>query len=110
VKERAEGLQKVTLTGATVKLPPRATTRMAVGAQVTEPQPTAIVTARMGAKVLRGVDGTWASVGRRHRLGPLRRWCVRMDSVAFARGTMGSLREPLEGFGVIGAFAFELGR
>src|SRR5262249_30968781 len=44
-------LGKVAFAGRTVELSPRATTGMAVGAQVTEPQPAAIATASMGTEV-----------------------------------------------------------
>src|SRR6266446_8602496 len=50
----AHGLQKVTVTGRTLQLPPWAAMGMAIGAQVAKSQPAAVITAFMRAKVLRG--------------------------------------------------------
>src|SRR5262249_30507536 len=55
---------------ALTPLPPAG---MAVGAQVAQPQPAAVVTGRMRTKVPRGVDGPWAAVGRGQRIGSYRR-------------------------------------
>src|SRR4029450_5035878 len=55
MKDRPMMLWKVAIAGRTVQLAPRATTGMAVGAQVTEPQPAAIATASMGTEVSGGV-------------------------------------------------------
>jgi hypothetical protein len=50
-------------------------------------------------QVLRGIDGTWASGRRRHRLGsPGRRGRGMVDRVC-TRGTVRFLRQALEGFG-----------
>src|SRR5262245_36040208 len=52
-----------------------------------------------GQQLLRGIDGTWASVRRRHRLGsPGRRGRGMVDRVC-TRGTVRCLRQALEGFG-----------
>ena len=51
VKERAMMLGKVALARGTLELAPGATTGMAIGAQVAQPEPAAIATARMGAEV-----------------------------------------------------------
>ena len=61
----------------------------------------------MRAEVPRGVDGTWASVGRRHRLGSLWRRYLGMLRVVGTRGAMGTLREACKRFRFVGAFAFE---
>ena len=61
VEERAMRLQKVTLARRTVKLAPGAATGMTVGAQITKPQPTPVVTLGVGTKVHRGVHGTGAA-------------------------------------------------
>ena len=73
MEQGAVMLGKVAFAGRTVALTPRATAGMAVGAQVAQPQPAAVGTARMRTKVPRGVDGPGAAVGRGHRLGSYRR-------------------------------------
>src|SRR6266849_4638603 len=77
MENRAVGFQEVALTGNTVELAPRATAGMAIGPQVVQPQPTAIVAAQMGTKVLRGVNLARASVGWGHWLRQHRRWGLR---------------------------------
>src|SRR5215471_16567438 len=57
-------LWKVTFPGRTVELPPRATAGMAVGAQVAQPHPAAIVTVRMRAKMPGGIHLTRTLVRR----------------------------------------------
>src|SRR5262249_3146591 len=99
--------QKVAVTRAAVQLAPRAAAGMPVGADVAKPQPAAIVTARMRTEMHRGVDGTRASVARRHRLGTCRRWRLRMGGGVFTGGTIGAVREAFEGFGFSRAFACE---
>src|SRR5262249_60641359 len=73
MEQGAMMLWKVALIGRTVELTPRATVGMAVGAQVAQPHPAAVVTARMRAKVPRGVDGPGPSVGRGDWRGAYRR-------------------------------------
>jgi hypothetical protein len=51
-----------------VKLSPGAATGMAIGPQIVQPEPAAIVTSDMGAKVLRGVHRTGTAVCERHGL------------------------------------------
>src|SRR2546423_6574334 len=102
MKKRAVRLHEVSVTRVTIQLSPRATAGMAVGAEVAQPQPASIVTARMRTEGHHGVDGLWASVGRRHRIGSPRRWHLSMGGVVFTRGAMRSLRKTLEGFGFVG--------
>src|SRR5438132_164625 len=51
-------LRKIPLAPEAVQLPPGATTGMAIRPQIVEPQPAAIVTVPMGAKVHGGLHGT----------------------------------------------------
>src|SRR5712691_6821528 len=53
VKERTVRLQKASFTSATVPLSPQATAGMAMRAEVPQPQPALIITARMGTKMPR---------------------------------------------------------
>src|SRR5215475_15586797 len=73
MEQGAMMLWKVALTSRAAELTPRPTVGMAVGAQVAQPHPAAVVTARMRTKVPRGVDGSGASVGRGHWSGSYRR-------------------------------------
>src|SRR5215470_985888 len=73
MEQGAVMLGKVPFAGRTVELTPLTPAGMAVGAQVAQPQPAAVVTVRMRTKVPRGVDGPGASVGRGQRLGSYRR-------------------------------------
>src|SRR5262247_1947579 len=61
MQECAMRLQKVAGAGSTLELPSQITAGMAVGAQVTQPHPASIRTARMGAKVHRVINDTGAS-------------------------------------------------
>src|SRR5262252_179523 len=105
MEERAVRLQKVSFTSATIQLAPQATARMAIRAEVPQPQPALIITARMGTKMHRSIDRARASMGRRHRIGAPRRRHWRMGRVVFTGSTMGLVRQTLEGFGLLGAFA-----
>jgi len=55
MKQRAEGLQKVTATGDAQPLPPLAPTGMAVGAQIPQSHPAPIRTIRMRTAMMRGI-------------------------------------------------------
>ncbi len=102
-------LQKGAVTRATVQLAPRATAWMAVSAEVAQPSPPLIVTAHVGAEVHRGIAGTRALVGRRHRLGPLwKRWRG-MVGLECTHDTVRLLRQALEGCGFVDAFVLALG-
>jgi len=65
-------LKKIALTSRAVALPPGATSRMPIGAQVAQTKPALIRTARLGTKVLGRVNGPGASMGRKHRIGSYR--------------------------------------
>jgi hypothetical protein len=78
---------------------------MAIGAEITPPQPAAIATAPMGAKVLRGVHGARPAVRRGHRLG----WCWRrhvgMGGLMLTQGALRPLGQAGKRFGFLGARA-----
>jgi len=69
MQDRPRRLGKVAVAGRPVALTPGATMGMPVGVQVPEPQPAAIVTARMGTTMPGGVKHTRAAMGRRHGSG-----------------------------------------
>src|SRR2546425_1037977 len=56
VEDRALGFEKVALTTATTQLPPRTTARMAIRADIAEPEPAAIPTVGIGTEMVRGVN------------------------------------------------------
>ena len=56
MEERAEGLQKVAMTGDAQQLPPGTATGMAIGAEIAPAHPAPIGTVRVRAEVHRGVD------------------------------------------------------
>jgi hypothetical protein len=63
--ERPDNLSTSVTQCLTVELMPQATVGMAIGAQVAQPYPAAMVTGGVGTKVHRGVDLTRASVSQR---------------------------------------------
>src|SRR5207253_11412765 len=73
-EDRALGFEKVALTTATIQLPPRTTARMAIRADIAEPEPAAIPTVGIGTEMVRGVNvapaatcrakGPWRGAGR----------------------------------------------
>ena len=65
--ERAVGLQQGAPARGTVAWPPRASTRMAMGAEVAGAQPAALGTGRMRANMPGGLHLTRAPVHRGHR-------------------------------------------
>src|SRR5262249_61117490 len=73
VEDGAMMLRERPVTAEAVQLPPRATTGMAIGPQVVQSQPTAIVTLGMGTKVFRGLHGIGAAVRCGHGIGPYRK-------------------------------------
>src|SRR5262245_24239190 len=89
MKQRALRLQKIPLTPEALKLTPWTAAGMTVGAEVAQPEPAAIRTAVMGAKVPRRVDAPRPSVRRCHRLRPQRR--RRHDDLGFG-GAAGARR------------------
>ena len=52
VKERAEGLEKIAVTGDAQQLPPGASIGMAIGAQIAPAHPAVIGTVRVGTKMV----------------------------------------------------------
>src|SRR5262249_6734086 len=110
VENRAVGLQKVPLTRGTVELTPGAATGMTVGPEIATPAPASVLTTGMRTKVQRGVDCTGASVGRCHGVGRYRRGRLGMRGLSLTQGTRGLVRQPLKGFGLVGAVALGLAR
>ena len=62
----------------------------------------------MGAEVHRGVNGTRASLGRRHGVGSSWRLRLGMVGIVFAQSTMRSLGETHKRFGLFGPLALQL--
>jgi hypothetical protein len=81
MKNRPVMLWKIALAPEAVKLPPAAATGMAIHPQIVEPQPPAIVTVPMGAKVHGGIHSTGAAMRWRHGIRPYRRG----ESAAWSR-------------------------
>jgi hypothetical protein len=69
MQERAVVLREIPRARGAVEWAPGATTGMAMGAELPPPQPAALATAPMGAKVLRGVHGARPALRRGPRLG-----------------------------------------
>src|SRR5262252_209455 len=92
----------------TVELPPGATAGMAVGTQVAQASPTAVVTARTRTEVLRGVNFAGAAVGRWHRFGRYRTRRFGMYGVSLTQGAVRLLRQPLKRFRLVGALTLGL--
>jgi hypothetical protein len=86
-----------------VELSPGATTGMAIGAEVSQAQPAAIVTGGMRAEMPRGVNRTGAAVGRRSRSGPHRGLWRGVRRFLRAQGTMGLVGETRKRLGLLGA-------
>jgi len=105
MEDRAVRLQKVAVAPEAVQLPPGTATGMTVGAQIAQPQPPPVVTARMRTKVLRGVNDAWAPVGRGHGVGRRSRGRLSLRSVVLTQDTMGFLCQPLKRFRLVGAGA-----
>src|SRR5262245_66402149 len=82
---------------------------MAVGPEVPQPWPPAIITAFVRAKVPRSVNHTRTPVGRWHGIGAS--WRGRRGRVGsvFTRCTVRTLGEGREGSGFRGPFALERG-
>jgi hypothetical protein len=88
-----------------VELPPRATAGMAVGAQVAQPQPAAVGTARMRTKVPRGVHRAGAAVGRGQRIGSYRRRWRGMRRFLVAQDTERLVRQAAKRLRLLAASA-----
>src|SRR5262245_6157147 len=61
MKNGAEGLQKIAVTGDAQQLPPGTTVGMAIGAEIAPDHPGPIRTGRIGAEMVRSIDLTAAS-------------------------------------------------
>ena len=102
MQRRAVGLLEIALARRAGALPPGATTRMPVGTQVPQAQPTSIGTAGMRTEVLRGVDLTRAPMGRGHRIGrPRGRWW-RQGGIVFTGSTAGLVGETCQRLELLG--------
>src|SRR4029450_11496552 len=100
MKDRTMVLREIALARGTVELSPRSTAGMAVGTQITQPQPAAIPTARMGTKVPRGVHRAGPPVGRGHGVGSYGRGRLGMRSFLRTQGTRGLVRQTRKRFGL----------
>src|SRR5262245_66151951 len=108
MKNRAMMLRKIPLARGALELPPGATVGMAIGAQIAPPEPAAIATARVGAKVLRGVDLTGTPVGWGHGIGWHRSRRIGLCGVSLTQDAMRFLRQTLEWFDLGGTGAVGL--
>ena len=108
MKNRAMMLGKIAVARGAVQLPPGAATGMAIGPQVVQPQPAAIVTIGVRTKVLQGVDGTGTAVRERHGIGPLRRCWNSLVDLLVTQPTVRLVRQALERFGLGGTLALGL--
>src|SRR5919109_353177 len=103
MKERAMCFKEVALASRALELAPGGPTGMPIGTQVAGTQPAAIVTARMRTEVLRGVNGTGASLGRWQRIGSRSRGRLGRRCRLFTGGTLGFVGEASKRFGLSGA-------
>ena len=81
---------------------------MAIGAQVVQPQPAAIVARSVGTKVHRGVHGTGAPVCWRHGIRPLQGRWRSLAGLSLTQGTVRLVRQTRERLGLSSTLA--LGR
>ena len=88
---------KVALARGAVQLPPGAAIRMAIGAEIAQPEPAAIVTIGVGTKVHRGIHRPGASGRWRHGIGPWRALEASRGSLAHTEHRR-LVRQPLERF------------
>src|SRR5438093_8578781 len=95
---RAVGLLEITATAGAMQLSPRATARMPVGPNITQPEPAAIATVGIGTEMARGMHlaaaaargddvGWWGTGGLRARRGGV--------LTRIARGLVGEARKGL---------------
>ena len=108
MENRAVRLEKIALTSRAVALPPGATARIAIGAQVAQAHPSPVITARMRTEMVGGVNLTGAAVGRWHRIGSYRRGSFGMRGLVFTGDAMGFVGETLERCGLVRAVALGL--
>src|SRR5262245_35342724 len=105
MEERAMGFQKVALAPEAVQLSPGTAAGMAIGPQVVQPQPPAIVTIGVGTKMPRGVHRPGAPVRWGPGIGRHRSRGGGMHGVALTQSAVRPLREARQRFGLGGAFA-----
>src|SRR5262245_48079796 len=96
MKNRAMMLGKIAVARGAVKLTPGAATGMAIGPQVVQPQPAAIITSGVGTKVPGGVHRPGTAVRERHGIGPSRRRWRRLAGLVFTQHTVRLVRQALE--------------
>src|SRR2546426_3263020 len=106
--DRALMFGKVALARGAVQLPPGAAMGMAIGPQIVQPQPAAIVTMAVGTKMHRRIHRPGAAVRERHGTGPSRRRWRSLPDLLFTQRTVRLLRQALERFGLGGALALGL--
>ena len=108
MQNRAMSLKEIAFTGTTVKLSPRATTGMPIGAEVPQPQPAALRTAFMGAKMPGGIHLTRVPVRRGYRIGAHRRRWRGMCGLVCTQGARGLLGQALKRCGLDGVLTLGL--
>ena len=96
MKNRAMMLGKIALARGAVKLPPGAATGMAIGPQVVQSQPAAIITSGVGPKGPGGVHRPGTAVRERHGIGPSRRRWRSLAGLVFTQHTGRLVRQALE--------------
>src|SRR6266571_9183319 len=105
MEDRTVVFGEIPLARGALELAPGAAMGMAIGAQIAQPQPAAIATALMGAKVLRGIHGARPAVRRGHRLGWRRRGLVGLCGFSLTQGALRLLGQASKRFGRGGVFA-----
>src|SRR4030095_5680992 len=101
---------KIAVARGAVKLPPGAAAGVAIGAQIVQPQPAAIVTMAVGTKVHRRLHRPGAAVRERHGSGPDRRRSIGLPSRLVTQHTVRLVGQALERFGLGRTLALGLGR
>src|SRR5262245_65738007 len=92
MKNRPVMFGKIAFARGAVELSPGAATGMAVGTEVAQPEPAAIVTTSVGTEVPRGLHHPGASVRWGHRVRPLRRRWSRLIGFLFTQRTVRLVR------------------
>src|SRR4029453_19096119 len=108
MKHRAMMLGKIGCPRRAVQLPPGAATGMAIGPQVVQSQPAAIITSGVGTKVHGGVYRPGTAVRERHGGGPARRRWRRLAGLLFTQHTVRLVRQALARFRLGGTLALGL--
>src|SRR5262249_29144385 len=93
-------LGKIAVARGAVKLTPGAATGMAIGPQVVQSQPAAIITSGVGTKVPGGVHRPGTAVCERHGIGPSRRRWRSLAGLVFTQHTVRLVRQALERCGL----------